>query len=86
MSTHETMREEVRALTTRLGDIIREQAGKDLFRLLEDVRQSARRVRTAHNPSDIRHKRLLIQSLTLDQAYPIVHAFSLFFQLVNLCE
>ena len=86
MSTKPTLRSEVRYFITRLGEIIREQEGDKVFNAVESVRQSARQVRLKHNPTDIKKKRKLIASMDHETTYSVVHAFSLFFQLVNICE
>jgi phosphoenolpyruvate carboxylase len=80
------LKREVRLLTTRLGAIIREQAGERLFDHVEQVRQLSKTVRATHDPATIRAKRRHIASLTSAEAYQVAHAFSLFFQVVNLCE
>ena len=80
-----SLRREVRALTTELGNIIREQAGRRVFGHVESVRQLARDARDG----DPKARRKLIRevgSLALDEAYAVAHAFSLFFQLVNFAE
>lgn len=80
------LKKEIRDLTTRLGAIIREQAGADCYRRVEKLRSLARRVRAHREPLDIKAKRAFVNRLTVSSAYPVAHAFSLFFQLVNLCE
>lgn len=80
------LKKEIRELTTRLGAIIREQAGADCFRRVETLRSLARRVRAHHDPADIKAKHTFVNRLTVRNSYPLAHAFSLFFQLVNLCE
>jgi len=80
------LKNEVRWLTTRLGEMIREQAGEEVFQTVEAIRKAAKAVRKSRAPKDIERKRRLIQSLDLETAYAVVHAFSLFFQLVNICE
>jgi len=82
----EKLRREVRFLTTRLGAIIREQAGEDVFACVERLRQLSKAIRTAHDPAKIRTKRKLVAGLSATRAYQVGHAFSLFFQIVNLCE
>lgn len=77
---------EVRFLTTKLGDIVREQAGKDVFDHVETIRQLSKSIRDNHRANDIRKKRKLIGRLSTREAYQVAHAFSLFFQLVNICE
>lgn len=73
-------------LTSRLGEIIRDQAGQKRFDQVEQLRAMARQVRQHHRPEDLEAKRKLVRSLGVAAAYDITHAFSLFFQLVNVCE
>lgn len=80
------LKQEVRFITTRLGDIIREQAGVVAFGHVEQLRQLAKTIRAQHDRGSIRAKRRLVAGLTADEAYDVAHAFSLFFQLTNLCE
>jgi phosphoenolpyruvate carboxylase len=80
------LKREVRFLTTRLGAIIREQAGERVFDHVEQLRQLAKTIRASHDPAAIRAKRRCIAALTAAEAHQVAHAFSLFFQLVNLCE
>ncbi|MFT5169971.1 MAG: phosphoenolpyruvate carboxylase [Lysobacterales bacterium] len=86
MTSANELRKNVRLLTTRLGDVIREQEGVKVFNTVEAIRHASRAVRSKHDPKEIRKKRKLIQSLDEKMAYKVVHAFSLFFQVVNLCE
>jgi phosphoenolpyruvate carboxylase len=76
----------VRFITTRLGGIIREQAGDAAFDHVEQLRQLAKAIRAQHDRGSIRAKRRLVAGLTAGEAYDVAHAFSLFFQLTNLCE
>jgi phosphoenolpyruvate carboxylase len=80
------LRREVRFLTSRLGNIIREQAGVRVFEHVERLRRLSKAIRARHDEGDIRSKRRLVARLSLNEAYQVAHAFSLFFQLVNLCE
>jgi phosphoenolpyruvate carboxylase len=77
---------DVRFLTTRLGDIIREQAGQEVFLHVEQIRRLSKRIREQGRAADVAEALALIASLPEREAYLIAHAFSLFFQLVNLCE
>jgi phosphoenolpyruvate carboxylase len=81
-----TLRSEVRFITTRLGDIIREQAGEVAFGHVEKMRLLSKAIRARHDRGSIRAKRRLVAGLSTDEAYQVAHAFSLFFQLTNLCE
>ena len=80
------LRSEVRFITTRLGRIIHEQAGRHIFDHVEQIRKLSKAIRAHHNPHDIQSKRRLLSRLSAQEAHQIVHAFSLFFQLVNICE
>ena len=82
----EQLKKEVRFMTTRLGAILREQAGDRIFQHVEQLRQLAKKIRASHDPSDIRAKRRRIAGLTTADAHKVAHAFSLFFQVVNLGE
>ena len=80
------LRQEVRFITTRLGAIIREQAGAAAFDNVEQLRQLAKAIRAQHDHASIRAKRRLVSRFTIAEAHTVAHAFSLFFQLTNLCE
>ncbi len=80
------LKSEIRALTTQLGGIIRELEGSACFERTERLRVLARQIRQRRDLKDIRLKRAFMRQLGVDDAYRCAHAFSLFFQLVNLCE
>jgi phosphoenolpyruvate carboxylase len=82
----ETLRREVRFLTTRLGAIARERAGGDTFRAIESLRQFAKKLRQRLSPALLEANDRELRRLTLARATQVAHAFSLFFHLVNLCE
>jgi len=86
MNLDPELRREVRLLTSRLGEIIRDQAGQKRFDQIEQFRVTARQIRQQHRPEDVAAKRKLAGSLGVAAAYDVAHAFSLFFQLVNVCE
>src|SRR5688500_1404737 len=80
------LKQEIRRLTTRLGVIIREQAGERIFNHVESIRKLAKAIRGHHNREDVAAARKLVQSFTVEAANQVAHAFSLFFQIANLCE
>lgn len=80
------LKAEIRFLTTRLGHIIREQAGDALYTRIEQLRVLAKEVRKQQKGDVVRAKRRVVANLKPTEAYQVAHAFSLFFQLVNLCE
>jgi phosphoenolpyruvate carboxylase len=82
----ETLRREVRFLTTRLGSIVQEQCGARVFAAIESLRHLSKRIRQNPEPALLEAIEDEAERLTLDQASEVAHAFSLFFHLVNLCE
>jgi len=82
----ETLRREVRLLTTRLGAIVQEQCGPKVFEAIENLRTLAKQIRQKLDPDLLRAEEQQVNRLTLAQAADVAHAFSLFFHLVNLCE
>lgn len=77
---------EVTWITGRLDAIIREQAGAAIIEKIEQLRQLAQAVRAHAEPARIRAKQHAVGRLRVQEAYAVAHAFSLFFQLANLCE
>ncbi|HAM71097.1 MAG TPA: hypothetical protein DCM86_05585 [Verrucomicrobiales bacterium] len=80
------LKREINALTGRLDRIVAEQAGRRVFRHLETVRRLSRRARHFGSEASRRTKHSLLDRLAVREARQLAHAFSLFFQLVNLCE
>ncbi|HWT67088.1 MAG TPA: phosphoenolpyruvate carboxylase [Terracidiphilus sp.] len=87
------LRRDVRSLGTLLGDVLREQAGDDLFAHVEALRQGTIRRRDAETRGDadaVAHhgtKALdLVHSLPIDRAILLTRAFAFYFELINLAE
>jgi len=80
------LRAEVRFAGTVLGEVLREQEGERLFALVEEARGLAIALRRSYQARDERRLRLLLADLPLDELEGVTRAFSLFFQLVNVCE
>ncbi|AXC11649.1 Phosphoenolpyruvate carboxylase [Acidisarcina polymorpha] len=87
------LRRDVRSLGTLLGDVLREQAGEDLYAKVEELRQSAIRRREAQAGSAIDEAETLMQStvfkisgFSVEQAYQLGRAFGFYFELINLAE
>jgi phosphoenolpyruvate carboxylase len=83
---------EVRLLGSLLGQVIAEQAGPDLFALVERIRRRTIALRRG-DPDlvlepDVERERLAaeIAALDVDHAAAVARAFTLYFQLVNLAE
>ncbi len=84
--TTQTFKEELDYLTSALDSMVEEQAGKKLHDSIDAIRELALSGRRDGNRRSLQKKRSLLASLSVEDAYQIAHAYSLFFQLVNLCE
>ncbi|UCH19310.1 MAG: phosphoenolpyruvate carboxylase, partial [Burkholderiales bacterium] len=78
--------EDIRLLGRILGDVIREQEGRDAFELIERIRKLsvARRIKrdaTAGKTLD-----RLLKNLSTDQTVSVIRAFSYFSHLANIAE
>jgi phosphoenolpyruvate carboxylase len=82
----ETLRREVRLLTTRLGVIVQEQCGPTTFRAIENLRHLSKQIRLNVDPKLLEASQREVNRLGVASATDVAHAFSLFFHLVNLCE
>ncbi len=78
-------RQDVRFLTSLLGEIIQDQEGKPFFRTVEKVRLLAKASRASQSGNVLQLRRL-IQRLPYHKALKIARAFTIYFQLVNLAE
>ena len=77
---------EVRLLGSLLGQVIAEQAGRDLLDLVERIRRAAIRLRREDDPTDRDALAVELAGLDVDRAEVVIRAFSLYFRLVNLAE
>lgn len=82
----ETLRREVRSLTTRLGAIVQEQCGQKVFGAIESLRSLSKQIRQRPEPALLDANGRALGGLSIEEATNVAHAFSLFFHLVNLCE
>jgi len=83
------LRRDVRLLGRLLGEVLVEQEGQALFDLEEDVRRLA--IQRRRGPVTGRRAAAaelveVLQRLPLERAEPVLRAFSVYFQLVNLAE
>ena len=74
---------EVRLLGALLGEIIVEQAGEEVFELVESTRQQAIAARRRGGDERVTFDVLPVDAETLEG---VVRAFGLYFQLINLAE
>jgi phosphoenolpyruvate carboxylase len=87
------LRRDVRSLGTLLGEVLREQAGEDLFDHVEALRQGTIRRRDAEargsEEEAARHAATaleLVHSLPVERATLLTRAFAFYFELINLAE
>jgi phosphoenolpyruvate carboxylase len=88
------LRRDVRSLGTILGQILVEQSGPELFRLVEELRHLliAHRESVRRNPDQasdsrlLRHAQEIVAKLDLSHAYLVTKAFATYFELTNLAE
>jgi len=77
---------EVRLLGALLGQVVAEQAGPDLFDLVERIRKRTIRLRAEGDPAERRRLDEDLSGLDLGATEAVIRAFALYFQLVNLAE
>jgi phosphoenolpyruvate carboxylase len=87
------LRRDVRSLGMLLGEVLREQAGDELFSEVESLRQGTIRRRDAESSGD--HQEVarnadnalaLVHLLPPEQAILLTRAFAFYFELINLAE
>ncbi|HYH97887.1 phosphoenolpyruvate carboxylase [Hyalangium sp.] len=88
-SADQALRRDVRLLGRLLGEVLIEQEGQELFELEEQVRHLA--IQRRRGPKEGRRTAAaklaeLLKQLPLEQAEPVLRAFSVYFQLTNLAE
>jgi len=77
---------DIRLLGRILGDVIREQEGKDAFDLIERIRQLSVAFRRDDDRSADKALKKLLKSLSADQTVSVIRAFTYFSHLANLAE
>ena len=77
---------EVRLLGALLGQVVSEQAGPELFALVERIRRRTAALRADDDPGERARLDHDLRGLDLGSAEAVIGAFSLYFALVNLAE
>jgi len=78
--------EDIRLLGRILGDVIREQEGKEAFELIERVRKLSVGYRLKSDAQAGRALDRLLKNLSGDQTVSVIRAFSYFSHLANIAE
>ncbi len=86
-----SLRRDVRSLGALLGRVLVEQAGKELFDTVEELRQlmiqHRERVRRVNSADELMARaQATISRMDLDRAYQVTKAFAIYFELANLAE
>ncbi len=86
-----SLRRDVRALGTLLGDTLQEQSGFDLFNSVEEMRHLAIQHRESHGAPGADETLLdriaaIVSGLSVDDACLMIKAFASYFELINLAE
>ena len=77
---------EVNLLGSLLGQVIAEQAGRDLLDLVERVRKTTIRLRREDDTGEREALAATLAGLDVERAEVVIRAFSLYFRLINLAE
>jgi phosphoenolpyruvate carboxylase len=82
---HQPLRDDVRLLGERLGDVLKHHEGPELFALVEEVRALSK---SAHAGSDEAFDRLadLLRDVPIGTAFRVARAFAHFLTLANIAE
>jgi phosphoenolpyruvate carboxylase len=83
---NKALMDDIRLLGRLLGDVIREQEGKEAFELIERVRQLSVAYRLKKDASAGRVLDRLLKNLSTDQTVSVIRAFSYFSHLANIAE
>lgn len=86
MSQESALRRDVRVLGQLLGEVIISQCGEDVFQSVERIRAAAKDLRAS---ADVQSRDAFLDAiLTIPAAHRphVIHAFALYFQLVNIAE
>lgn len=80
------LRRDIDFLSRLLGQIILRHAGDSVFEAVEHVRKITLQLRVKYDPAKEQELLAWIKDLDLSTAIPVIRAFALYFQLVNLAE
>ena len=91
------LKRDVRSLGMLLGEVLREQAGDELYEQVEELRQGTIRRREAEAQVDEKtaalsaavhaaHAMALVHKLPVERALLLTRAFGFYFELINLAE
>ncbi len=82
---HAPLRADIRLLGDTLGDVIRSQAGDEVFQAVERVRAFSKKGRAGDEDAQDQLQKAL-RELPIDQAVPVARGFAHFLRLSNIAE
>ncbi len=82
----EALSADIHLLGDLLGQTIRRLEGEDVYALVEEVRASAKRLRSEPSLDEARRLRDRLDDVDLDKLRVLTRAFSVYFDLINLAE
>ncbi len=80
------LKRDIRELGIILGNVLKEQVGNNLYETVEKLRALTKELRTVYSDKTRQEIISLIDSLSTDEAYKVVRAFSIYFILVNAAD
>lgn len=80
------LKRDIRELGFILGNILKEQEGEVLYETEERLRALTKSLRTEYDEKTRKEIKSLINSLSIEDAYKVVRAFSTYFILVNAAD
>ena len=80
------LKSDIKELGIILGNVLKEQVGNNLYETVEKLRALTKELRTVYKEETRNEIISLIDSLSLDEAYKVVRAFSIYFILVNAAD
>ncbi|MDX1613918.1 MAG: phosphoenolpyruvate carboxylase [Candidatus Promineifilaceae bacterium] len=84
--TLDRLSDDIHLLGDILGKVIRQQAGIEIYDLVERTRALSKTRRSDQDPALGDYLRQLVSRLTLDEAEGVARAFTTYFELINLAE
>src|SRR5438132_14367953 len=80
------LRESVRMLGAALGTVLQEQGGRELYALVEEIRQTAIAARREDSESARAALASRVSKLETETALQLIRAFATYFHLINIAE
>jgi len=79
----EPLKHDIKSLGILLGNVIIEQEDRSLFNTVEQLRALTKELRMQNSPKAAGEIKKIIKTLSVERAYKVVRAFSVYFVLIN---